>query len=184
MAHACSANLRALRLSLTRIESLRNLGKHLPCWNCSRRCAAAKLMVKFPNPKLMLWLSVVFIAGCGDGISVQRGLPQKSVLMQTSGAAHNPVIFADVPDPAVIRVGDTYYMSSTTMYYNPGVPIMKSKDLVNWEMAGYAYTTLGDTDALNLDNGKSAYGKGSWASSLRYHDGSFYCSTFSFTTNK
>src|SRR4051812_421652 len=141
-------------------------------------------MVKFPNPKLMLWLSVVFIAGCGDGISVQRGLPQKSVLMQTSGAAHNPVIFADVPDPAVIRVGDTYYMSSTTMYYNPGVPIMKSTDLVNWAIVGYAYETLGDTDPLRLDRGKQAYGKGTWASSLRYHDGMFYCSTFSFTTNK
>ena len=45
--------------------------------------------------------------------------------------AHNPVIWADVPDPAVMRVGDTYYMSSTTMHMNPGLPIMKSKDLVN-----------------------------------------------------
>src|SRR3954468_7996746 len=95
--------------------------------------------------------------------------------------ARNPVIWADVPDPAIIRVGDTNYMSSTTMYYNPGVPIMKSKDLVNWEMAGYVYATLGETDALSLNNGKSAYGKGSWASSLRYYNGTFYCSTFSFT---
>ena len=46
--------------------------------------------------------------------------------------AGNPVIYADVPDMSIIRVGDTYYMSSTTMHMAPGVPIMRSKDLVNW----------------------------------------------------
>ena len=48
--------------------------------------------------------------------------------------AHNPIIFADVPDISMMRVGDTYYMSSTTMHMSPGVPIMKSKDLVNWNL--------------------------------------------------
>ena len=61
--------------------------------------------------------------------------------------ARNPVIWADVPDVAAIRVGDTYYMASTTMYMSPGLPIMKSKDLVNWELIGYAYDTLTDNDA-------------------------------------
>ena len=98
--------------------------------------------------------------------------------------AANPILWADVPDIAVVRVGDTYYMSSTTMHMSPGLPIMKSKDLVNWEIASYAYETLGDTDELNLRNGKNAYGKGSWASSLRYHNGTFYASTFSSTTGK
>ena len=46
--------------------------------------------------------------------------------------AANPIIFADVPDMAMIRVGKNYYMSSTTMHMSPGVPIMKSRDLVNW----------------------------------------------------
>jgi beta-xylosidase len=82
----------------------------------------------------------------------------------------------------MIRVGDTYYMSSTTMHMSPGLPIMKSKDLVNWELVGYAYDTLGDNEALRLENGRNAYGAGSWASSLRYHDGVFYASTFSSTT--
>ena len=50
----------------------------------------------------------------------------------------NPVIFADVPDMSMVRVGDTYYMSSTTMHMSPGVPIMKSKDLVNWQLVSYA----------------------------------------------
>lgn len=98
--------------------------------------------------------------------------------------ARNPIIFADVPDMSMIRVKDTYYMSSTTMHMSPGVPIMKSKDLVNWQIVSYASNVLDSTDELNLDNGKNAYGRGSWASSLRFHNGTFYVSTFSGTTGK
>ena len=103
---------------------------------------------------------------------------------EASKQAMNPVVHADVPDIAMIRVGDTYYMSSTTMHLSPGVPIMKSKDLVNWELVSYAYDILDDVDALNLANGKRAYGKGSWASSIRFHNGTFYVSTFAQTTGK
>jgi beta-xylosidase len=99
-------------------------------------------------------------------------------------SAHNPVIHADVPDMSMIRVGDTYYMSSTTMHMSPGVPIMKSKDLINWEIVNYAYDTLEDLDALNMETGQNAYGRGSWASSLRFHEGIYYVSTFSGTTGK
>lgn len=98
--------------------------------------------------------------------------------------ARNPILFADVPDMAMIRVGDTYYMSSTTMHMSPGLPIMKSKDLVNWQLVGYAYDTLANTDELTLTNGKSTYGRGSWASSLRFHNGTYYASTFAQTTGK
>jgi beta-xylosidase len=98
--------------------------------------------------------------------------------------ARNPVIWADVPDLSVIRVGDTYYMSSTTMHMNPGVPIMRSRDLVNWEIVNYAYDILADNDALTLHNKQQAYGSGSWASSLRFHNGMFYVTTFSSTTGE
>ena len=98
--------------------------------------------------------------------------------------AQNPIIFADVPDMSMVRVGDTYYMSSTTMHMSPGVPIMKSKDLVNWQLINYAYDTLASMDELNLTNGKSTYGRGSWASSIRYHNGTFYVSTFAQTTGR
>jgi beta-xylosidase len=117
------------------------------------------------------------------GLSVAVMLVGAGAAMADAGAA-NPVIWADVPDIAMIRVGDTYYMSSTTMHMSPGLPIMKSKDLVNWELVGYAYETLADNEALRLENGRNAYGAGSWASSLRYHDGTFYASTFSSTTGK
>jgi len=98
--------------------------------------------------------------------------------------ARNPIIWADVPDVAVIRVGDTYYMSSTTMHMSPGLPIMKSKDLVNWELIGYAYDRLVENDAMNLENGQQCYGRGSWASSFRYHNGTYYVSTFSSTSGR
>jgi beta-xylosidase len=103
---------------------------------------------------------------------------------ETDKNAQNPIIWADVPDPSVIRMGDVYYMSSTTMHVNPGVPIMKSVDLVNWEIVNYAYDILADNDALALRNGQEAYGDGSWASSIRYHDGTFYVVTFSYSTGK
>ena len=98
--------------------------------------------------------------------------------------AVNPIIYADVPDPSMIRVGANYYMSSTTMHMNPGLPIMKSKDLVNWKLINYAYESLGDLPALSLADGKSDYGRGSWASSLRYHKGVYYVTTFCSTTGK
>ena len=100
------------------------------------------------------------------------------------GAAKNPIVWADIPDLAVIRVGNTYYVSSTTMHMSPGLPIMKSHDLVNWRLVSYAYDTLADNDALTLQNGRNAYGAGSWASSLRYHKGTYYVSTFSRTTGR
>jgi beta-xylosidase len=98
--------------------------------------------------------------------------------------AENPIIFAEVPDVAMIRVGENYYMSSTTMHMNPGVPIMKSTDLVNWKLINYAYDTLADLPALNLADGKGIYSRGSWASSLRYHKGTYYVTTFAHDTGE
>ena len=98
--------------------------------------------------------------------------------------AQNPIIWADVPDMAIVRVDGTYYMASTTMHMSPGLPLMKSTDLVNWEIVSYAYQTLADNAALRLEDGENAYGRGSWAPSLRYHNGLFYASTFSATSGK
>ena len=86
----------------------------------------------------------------------------------------NPLTYTDIPDNDWIRVGDDYYMVSTTMYFCPGAPIMHSKDLVHWEIISYVYDVLNDDDVYNLRNGRNAYGKGQWATSLRYVDGTFY----------
>lgn len=86
----------------------------------------------------------------------------------------NPVINADVPDISVCKVADTYYMVSTTMHLMPGAPIMKSKDMVNWEVISYVFDRIDDGDRYNLIDGQTVYGQGQWASSLRYHMGKFY----------
>ena len=85
----------------------------------------------------------------------------------------NPLMWADVPDPDVIRVGEDYYMVSTTMHLMPGCPVMHSKDLVNWEVIGYVFDTIDDNSRYKLEGG-TVYGHGQWATSLRYHDGRFY----------
>lgn len=86
----------------------------------------------------------------------------------------NPIIKADMPDPDVVRVGDTYYMVSTTMFYTPGAPILRSKDLCNWEIASYIFDIIANNEIYRLENGKHAYGKGQWATSLTYYNGRFY----------
>ncbi|MCQ2244719.1 MAG: glycoside hydrolase 43 family protein [Bacteroidaceae bacterium] len=86
----------------------------------------------------------------------------------------NPVINADVPDISVCKVQDTYYMVSTTMHLMPGAPIMKSKDMVNWEIVSYVFDRIDDGPRYNLEGGATVYGQGQWASSIRYHMGKFY----------
>ncbi|MBS4219228.1 glycoside hydrolase 43 family protein [Bacillus sp. FJAT-49711] len=96
----------------------------------------------------------------------------------------NPITWSDVPDIDVIRVGDVYYMSSTTMHMNPGVPIMKSEDLIQWEIVNYVYDILEENDEQLLNYGKNEYGQGSWASSLRFYNDTFYLAVASFSTDK
>jgi beta-xylosidase len=83
------------------------------------------------------------------------------------------MLWADVPDPDIIRVGDTYYLVSTTMHLMPGAPVMRSKDLKNWETVGYIFDRLTDSPKYDLLEG-TAYGRGQWATSLKYHNGRFY----------
>lgn len=110
-------------------------------------------------------------------------LTGSSMLAQTSPKAKreaggttsysNPVMWADVPDMSVTRKGDDYYLISTTMHLMPGAPVMKSKDLVHWEIVSYVFDSLHDNSKYNLING-SVYGRGQWASSIRYHNGKYY----------
>lgn len=107
-------------------------------------------------------------------------LPQAALRAQEPSVAHsadshiqNPMLWADVPDPDVIRVGDTFYLVSTTMHLMPGAPVMKSKDLKNWETVGYIFDRLTDSPKYDLQDG-TVYGRGQWATSLKYHEGKFY----------
>lgn len=112
------------------------------------------------------------------------------ILVMTSHAVYaqmaNPFLFADVPDLDIVRVDNTYYMVSTTMHFSPGCGIMKSEDLVNWEIVNYAYDELDEGDNFRLLNGKSEYSQGSWAANLRYdpYEKMFYMIMTCNTTGK
>lgn len=87
-----------------------------------------------------------------------------------NGFYKNPVLNADYSDPDVVRVGDDFYMVCSEFHYM-GMPVLHSKDLVNWTIIGKVY------DSLKLDpiyDNMDAYAKGSWAPSIKYHDGKFY----------
>lgn len=91
-----------------------------------------------------------------------------------SAVISNPIVWADVPDPCVIRAGSAFYMVSTSMHSMPGCPILKSVNLRDWELIGYVYDTLEDNEAHRLQDGRGIYGKGSWAACLRQHGGWFH----------
>ncbi|MFA6402791.1 MAG: glycoside hydrolase 43 family protein [Salinivirgaceae bacterium] len=100
-------------------------------------------------------------------------LAQNNSADNGDGTYTNPVIAADFPDPDVILVGDTYYMVTTTMFVFPGVTILKSNDLVNWEYCSNAVSRFDFSPCYNLDL-CNRYGHGQWASSLKYHNGKFH----------
>jgi beta-xylosidase len=89
------------------------------------------------------------------------------------GTYTNPVINADFPDPDAILVDNTYYMVTTTMFIFPGVTVLKSHDLVNWEYCSNAVPRFDFQKHYNLDGGHR-YSHGQWATSIKYHKGKFY----------
>lgn len=94
-----------------------------------------------------------------------------------NGTYSNPLFYEEFEDPDVIRVGDAYYLAGTTMHMNPAVQLMQSKDLVNWELAGYCMDRLDLGPNFRLEGGRGIYGQGIWAPCIRYHDGTFYVFT-------
>lgn len=86
------------------------------------------------------------------------------------GTYKNPVINADYSDPDVCVVGDDFYMTASSFNCIPGLPILHSKDLVNWEIINYALEKQYPEDFYD----KPQHGKGVWAPSIRFHDGEFY----------
>ncbi len=111
-----------------------------------------------------LWLLIGFVfttSSFGDTHLWQSDLE--------NGQYKNPVLFADYSDPDMIRVGDDFYMVSSSFNVMPGIPVLHSKDMINWKIISHVY------DSLPFEKfDKPAHGKGSWAPSLRFHDGLFY----------
>lgn len=92
---------------------------------------------------------------------------------QGDGSFRNPVLYADYPDPDIIRVGSDYYFATTTFVNVPGITILHSKDLVNWTLYSHVTDRLDGREQYDLVNG-DGYRKGLYATSLRRHAGMFY----------
>lgn len=92
-----------------------------------------------------------------------------------NGTFTNPLLYDEFSDPDILRIGDDYYLAGTTMHTVPGLVILHSRDLVNWENISYCFDRFDfDDDAFSLKNGKEIYGQGIWAPCIRYNDGKFY----------
>lgn len=89
---------------------------------------------------------------------------------QGDGTYINPIIHADYSDPDVIAVGDDFFMTASSFACAPGLPILHSRDLVNWEIVNYAVKSLQPADFYSVPR----HGKGVWAPSIRYHNGEYY----------
>jgi beta-xylosidase len=94
-----------------------------------------------------------------------------------NGTFTNPLFYEEFSDPDLIRVGDDYYLTGTTMHAMPGLPVLHSRDLVNWRLLGYAFDRLDLGPEFRLEEGKEIYGQGIWAPSFRHHDGVFHIFT-------
>lgn len=86
------------------------------------------------------------------------------------GTFNNPILFTDYSDPDVVKVGNDFYMTASSFNCVPGLPILHSKDLVNWQLIGYAVNRLEPEEVFN----QPQHGNGIWAPAIRYHNGEFY----------
>ncbi len=91
-----------------------------------------------------------------------------------NGTFTNPLFFDEFSDPDLIRVGKDFYLTGTTMHAMPGLAVLHSRDLVNWDFESYALDQLDLGPAYRLEHGQNIYGQGIWAPCLRYHRGTFY----------
>jgi len=120
-----------------------------------------------------LLATFVFSIGVINATLAQTTAPYVSkvwVADQGNGTYKNPILDADYSDPDVIRVGDDFYMTASSFDAIPGLPILHSKDLVNWQIIGHALKRQPPFDHFS----KTQHGNGVWAPSIRYHQGEFY----------
>lgn len=87
-----------------------------------------------------------------------------------NGMYRNPVLYADYSDPDVCVVGEDYFLTASSFNCTPGLPILHSKDLVNWKIVNYALKKVEPVEYYN----EARHGKGVWAPSIRFHEGMYY----------
>ena len=123
----------------------------------------------------MKQLLFFLLMACSLSVSAQ---PKSWTADNGNGTFTNPLFYDEFSDPDILRVGDDYYLAGTTMHTVPGLVILHSKDLVNWENISYCFDRFDfDDDAFSLKNHQEIYGQGVWAPAIRYANGQFYVFT-------
>jgi beta-xylosidase len=112
---------------------------------------------------------LLVVSGCSTEQKTTSCVSKAWVADNHDGTYKNPILYADYSDPDVCRVGDDYYMTASSFSSIPGLPVLHSKDLVNWTLIGHALQQYPD-EAFD----RPQPGKGVWAPSIRYHKGQFY----------
>ena len=124
---------------------------------------------KRPLAQILPWSLACILLATGAHAQTATWTPDNG-----DGTFTNPLFYEEFSDPDMIRVGEDFYLTGTTMHSMPGLPILRSRDLVNWEFLAYASTELNLGPAFRLEGGQNIYGQGLWAPSFRYRDGTFY----------
>ena len=114
------------------------------------------------------------LVGWGALLLSSPALAQTWLADNGNGTFTNPLFFDEFSDPDLIRVGSDFYLTGTTMHSMPGLPVLRSRDLVNWTFVSYALDRLDLGPSFRLEDGKDEYGRGIWAPCFRFHDGTFY----------
>jgi xylan 1,4-beta-xylosidase len=91
-----------------------------------------------------------------------------------NGTYSNPLFYDEFADPDILRIGKDFYLVGSSMHAMPGLAVLHSQDLVNWDFESYVMDKLDLGPEYRLEDGKNVYGQGIWAPSFRYHDGTFY----------
>jgi len=119
---------------------------------------------------VFLFLCAFFFAGAAQA--------QSWTADNGNGTFTNPLFYDEFSDPDILRVGDDYYLAGTTMHAVPGLVILHSKDLVNWENVSYCFDRFDfPEDRFSLKNHQEIYGQGVWAPCIRHANGQFYVYT-------
>lgn len=116
-----------------------------------------------------LLLALLTAGGLTASAQVRSAQPGVWVPDNGDGSYKNPIIYADYSDPDVVRVGDDYYMTSSSFSHFPGLPILHSKDLVNWKIISHAVQRYPYEEFNDPQHGMAI-----WAPSLRYHEGEYF----------
>jgi beta-xylosidase len=158
---ALTGFLRCLRVRETLLQA------SAPATRNQRRRVMAPVRSAYPT-----LAALVLLAGCATaGLGPVR--PTTWTADNGNGTYTNPLFYEEFSDPDVIRVGEDYYLTGTTMHSMPGLPVLHSRDLVNWRLASYAFQQLDLHPSFRLQGGE-IYGQGIWAPVIRHHGGTFY----------